>query len=128
MHFLLKVREIGHAFKLNQVIKIEYASTISFCSSKIYWHRPKSPFWLDFVVKRWLKIILYISSKNVAIVIRFILAIAVLKAKSVLLPTSKLTLANKKIIGHYKSDRLNIIYKSGILSMIISTHSWRQYS
>lgn len=44
---------------------------------------------------------------------------AILKAETVLSDTNKLTLIGKKTIGHYKFDRLNIIYKNSILFMII---------
>lgn len=82
---------------------------------------PKSPPSLDLAARKWSKIVLHISSKNVAIGTRFIVAVTVLKVEAFLLDMGKLTLANKKTIKHHKSDRLNIIDKSGIPSLIIST-------
>lgn len=66
---------------------------------------PKSLFSLDSIAKRWLKIVLHISSKNVAIAIRFIIAIAVLKAEAALLDMGKLIPASKKTIEHCKFNR-----------------------
>lgn len=86
---------------------------------------PKNSFLLDLIAKRRLKITLHVSSKNVVIAIKFIVAVAGLKAKIALSDTSKLPLASKKTIGHCKSNRLNVIYKSGV---IINACSWRQYS
>ena len=65
----------------------------------------------------WLKIALHVSLKNVAIAIEFIIAVAVLKAKAALSDTEKFILASKKTMGHCKSNRLNVIYKSGIPSI-----------
>lgn len=50
-------------------------------------------------------------------------AVVVLKAESAPLNIDKLILASKMTMGHYKSDKLNIIYKNVILSMIINTRS-----
>lgn len=59
---------------------------------------------------------------------KFIIAVAVLKVKAALLDRNKLIPAREGTIGYRKSEGLNVIYKSGILSLIISACSWKQYS
>lgn len=66
---------------------------------------------------------MHILSKNIVIAIIFIIAIAILKAKATLSYISKLILASKRKIEYYKSYELNIIYKSGILSIIINAYN-----
>lgn len=84
---------------------------------------PKNPSLLDSAAKRWSKIALHVSSKTVAIATEFIVAVAVFKDKVAPSNIGKLTLASKKIMGHCKSGRLNVIYKSGISFVVISACS-----
>lgn len=66
---------------------------------------------------------MHVLSKNIAIIIGFILAVAILKVETTLLNISKLNLASKKIIEYYKFNRLDIINKNSILSVIINVYS-----
>lgn len=68
---------------------------------------------------------MHVLSKNVGIEIKFIIAVLVLKTKVALSNIGKVILAIKKTRRHYKSDELNIIYKSGILFVIISAYNWK---
>lgn len=81
---------------------------------------PKRLLLLDLTAIKWSKIALHVLSINIIIATGFIVVIAVLKAKIGLLDIGKFTPASKKIMRHCKSDGLNIIHKSGILSVIIN--------
>lgn len=74
----------------------------------------------NLATKKWSKILLYVSSKNVVIAIEFIVAVGGFKTQSASLDMSKFISASKKTMKHCKSNRLNVIYKSGIPFVIIS--------
>ena len=80
----------------------------------------KSLFSLDLIAKKWSKIALHFVLKMIAIVIGFIIADAVLKADLILSNIGKLTQVSKRNIEYCKFEQLNVIYKSGILSLIIN--------
>lgn len=52
---------------------------------------PKNPFLSGLAIKKYLKIVLYVSSKNVAIAKEFIIAVVILKAKPIALDIGKFT-------------------------------------
>lgn len=70
---------------------------------------PKSSPSIDPAVKKWSKIVLHFSSKNIDIEIKFIVVIVFLNTEAVVLFTGKVILAKQGIIGHYKSERLKFI-------------------
>lgn len=69
---------------------------------------PKSLLLTDFATKRWLKIALYIFSKNTTIAIGFIVVIVFLNVEVVTSFTSRIIPIRQKIMKYYKSKRLKI--------------------